>query len=406
MTIPMKPEKKNKFITAAKEIIRSYNWKVILVIMLVTGVACAPIYYHRIVVPVDTDYGSHVLFTQEMLDGQGLSLLSISHPVLQLVLAAMHLASGGILGLYASLMVLQVLVQIAIALILYFSFGKGDYKHWDWLRAGVAVSLTFVAPVMLLAFQDGHFYYGYIGLANYHNPTIHLLKPFALLSLFYAFRAVNGEYSSRGSIVIAALLVILSAGIKPNYLFAILPALALVIGIRWLQRRSLDWKMLIFGFYLPGLAILLVQWLIVFSGNSGEGVIFAPFQVESHYSQNLLIKFFLSALFPLLILFIARRKLLTDSYLLVGWTGFLAGAAQFYLLALGGAYMYAGDFRWSGQIMLFLLFAVTARWVLKEKILAGGMRLWEKIAIYSAFLAQLAGGVAYYVYCMISIHYS
>jgi hypothetical protein len=389
-----------------KKVLQSQNWRVILVTIFITGILCSPIYYHRIAIPVDTDYGSHVLYTQDLLSGKGLDPLNLSHPVLELILAAMHLASGRILGLYASLMVLQVLVQIFTVLIIYFWIGKAERKYWDWLRASVAVSLTFVAPVMLLAFWDGSYYYGYIGLANYHNPTIHLLKPFALLSFMYASRAAAGERSKWGSIALAAFWMILSSWIKPNYTFAILPALGLVIGIRLWQRIRVDWKMMLFGFFLPGLLSLFFQWLIAYYyGDPGEGIIFAPFQVEGAYSHNLALKFFLSALFPLLILIIARRSLLKDSNLLVGWTGFLVGGAQFYLLAEGGERMLHGNFRWSGQIMLFLLFAVTARWLLKEKILAGRMQLSEKVISYSAYLAHLAGGVAYYIYCMTSIHY-
>lgn len=388
------------------ERLKNQNWKVILVLMLVTAVASSPIYYHRIAIPVDTDYGSHVRFAQQLLDGQSLDPLTLSHPMLQLILAAMHLVTLNKLGLYASLIILQVLVQVLTALILYGWFGKADRKDWDWLRAGAAVTLTFVAPVMLLAFQDGFFYYGYIGLANYHNPTIHLLKPVALLSLIYAIRAAGGEHSNWRDISLAALWITLSTWIKPNYVLSILPAMGLVAIIRRLQGRRLDWKMLIFGFALPGIVMLFIQWLIAYPfGDPGEGIILAPFLVEGSYSSNLALKFILSSLFPLLVLFIARRSLLEDSSLLVGWVGFLAGAAQFYLLAEGGQRMFDGNFRWSGQIMLFLLFAVAVRWILREKILAGGMQLWEKVTSYGAYLAQLAGGIAYYIYSFVSIHY-
>jgi hypothetical protein len=388
------------------ERLKSQNWKVILALVLVTALACAPIYYHRIAVPVDTDYGTHVKVTQQLLAGEPINPLNLSHPMIQLILAGMHLATAKKLGLYASLMIVQVLVQVLTALLLYAWFGSADRKHWDWLRAGAAVSLTFVAPIMLLAFQDGLFYYGYIGMANYHNPTIHLLKPVALLSLIFAIRAAGGERSGWRDVGLAALWITLSTWIKPNYALAILPALALVGFVRWLQRRQVDLRMLVFGFALPAVVMLFIQWLIAYYyGDPGEAIILAPFVVEGSYSGNLALKFLLSSLFPLLVLFIARRKLLDDSSLLVGWAGFLAGAAQFYLLAEGGQRMFDGNFRWSGQIMLFLLFAVTVRWLLREKILAGGIRLWEKISSYGVYLAHLGGGAAYYIYCMLSIHY-
>ncbi len=391
---------------ALKRLLQSQNWRVILVMVILTGLLCSPVYYHRIAVPVDTDYGSHVLYTQQMLAGKGLDPLNLSHPVLELILAAMHLASGRLLGIYASLMILQVLVQILIVLIIYFWIGEAERKHWDWLRMGVAITITFLAPAMFLAIWDGSYYYGYIGLANYHNPTIHLLKPFALLSFMHASKAVSGEHSRWGHIGLAAFWMVLAAWIKPNYTMAILPALVLVIGIRLIQRVKLDWKMLVFGFYLPGLISLLIQWLIAYYyGDPGEGIIFAPFVVEGTYSHFLWIKFFLSALFPLVVLVIARRYLWKDSDLLVGWAGFLSGAAQFYLLAEGGERLLHGNFRWSGQIMLFLLLVVAARWLLRQKILPNTLTLAEKVTSYGAYLLQLAGGIAYYVHVMISIHY-
>jgi hypothetical protein len=350
---------KNEVMAFIKKYLQSQNWRVILVMVIATGLLCSPVYYHRIAVPVDTDYGSHVLYTQQMLEGKGLDPLNLSHPVLELILAAMHLATGRILGVYASLMVLQVLVQILTVLIIYFWIGEADRKYWDWVRMVVAITITFVAPVMFLAIWDGEYYYGYIGLANYHNPTIHLLKPFALLSFMCASKAVAGKRSSWGYIALAAFWMVLCAWIKPNYTLAILPALVVVV----------------------------------------------PFLVEGTYSHNLLIKFFLSALFPLVVLVIARRFLLKDSNLLLGWVGFLSGAAQFYLLAEGGERMLHANFRWSGQIMLFLLFVVAARWLLREKILPNKLTLPEKFFSYGAYLLQLAGGIAYYVHVMISVHY-
>lgn len=389
-----------------KKLLRSQNWKVILLLVVATGSLCAPIYFHRITVPVDTDYGTHVAFTQQLLAGQELNTGVLSHPVIQLVLAGMVLASGGRLGPYGSLIILQVLTQAFTALILYFYLGQGQRRGWDWLRAGVALTLTFVGPIMLLAFKDGLFFYGYVGLANYHNPTIHLLKPFALLSFLLAVRAVSGQMSRWGGILASALLIMLAAWIKPNYTLSILAALGLVILIRLLQRSRVDWKLLLFGFYLPGLLTLGLQWWIAYShGDPGTGIVWAPFQVESAYSHDLALKFLLSVLFPLVVLVLARRSLLKDSDLLVAWAGFLAGAAQFYLLAEGGDRMYHANFRWSAQVMLFLLFAAAARWFFRQGWLEGRIRLLQRWIANLTYLAHLAGGIAYYIYCMVSIHY-
>jgi hypothetical protein len=387
-------------------VLKTQNYKVILVTVLITAAVFSPVYFHRIADPVDTDYGSHIYFTQLMLDGQGLDPLNLAHPIIQFILAGMHIASFHILSLYSSLMVLQVLVQIITVLILYLWFGPSEQKNWDWLRAGAAISVTLVAPVMLLAFSDGLFYYGYIGLANYHNPTIHLLKPVALLSFMYAIRAISGERFQWGSIILSALWITLSTWIKPNYALSILPALGMLIGLRLLQRKFFDWKILILGFYLPALCSLTAQWLIAYYwGDPGEGIVFAPFSVEGAFSQHLAIKLILSIIFPLAVLVIARKKLWTDPGFLVGWVGFVVGVVQVYFLAEGGERMLHGNFRWSGQIMLFLLFAVSIRWWLKEKIYKSGKNLYETLAVYESYIAHVVGGIAYYIYCMTSIHY-
>jgi len=397
---------KTKRPAAWKESLKSQNWKVLLILVAATWLICAPVYYHQIAFPNDTDYSQHVAYAQQFANGEGLNSYMLAHPVLHLILAAMHLASGRLLGVYASLMVLQVLVQICTVLILYFWIGPADRKGWDWLRAGAALTLTLVAPVMLLAFQDGLFYFGYIGLANYHNPTIHLLKPFALMSFFYGIRCIAGEKTSWKGILLAALLTVLSATIKPNYAMSILPALALAAGVRWLQRRRVDWKLLAFGFFLPGLLSLAAQWLIAFFfNNTGEHILFAPFMVAAAHSQNLILKFLLSALFPILALLVIRRGLWEKPGILLGWAGFLAGAAQYYLLSESGERWWHSNFAWSSEIMLLLLFAVTVRWLLREKVLAGGMRAWEKIAVYGAYLAHLVAGIAYYAYCMMTLHF-
>lgn len=386
--------------------IRQQNWKVIGLIVLLTALLCFPVYYQRITQPVDSDYGSHIRFAQEFLQTRHLEPATLSHPILQFMLAFLFWASRSRLDLYASMVIIQVLVQVVIALILYFWFGKADKKYWDWIRGTAAVSITFVAPIMLPAIWDQQFYFGYIGMANYHNPTIHLLKPFALASILLFIRALDGRKSPWWLILFSAVLVAFSAWIKPNYVLAILPGLALACAIRLLQKKTLDWKMILLGGVLPGIITLFLQWLVAYYyGDPQEGIILAPFQVEAQFSNALLLKFLLSALFPLYGLWLSRKFLLTDSALLAGWAVFLAGVAQNYLLAEGGERFLHGNFRWSGQIGLFLLFAIVLRWILLEKIIPGRMAGREKLCSAVFYGAHLAGGIAYYIYCLLSTHY-
>jgi len=385
---------------------KNQNWLVICALFILTVVLSTPIYFRRIIVPVDTDYGSHIRFVEQWLRGEGFEPLTASHPLLQYILIAMRFASRGRLNPYHALIIVQVAVHAATVLILYFWFGESSQPRWEVIRAFAALSLTFVAPIMLLAPLDGFYYFGYIGMANYHNPTIHLLKPVSLLSLMYAVRAIRGEDSNPLQKALSAFWIILSTWIKPNYALVILPGLALSAGIRLLRKEKVDFKMLVYGFAAPAVSMLALQWLVAYQfGDPGERIIFAPFQVERSFSAFLPLKFLLSCAFPLVVLVIARRFLLRDSNLLVGWTVFAVGVAQLYLLAEGGERLLHGNFRWSAQIGLFLLFAVMLRWFLQEGLFDKNLHWKAKLAAHASYLAHLGGGVVYYIYCMISVRY-
>ena len=384
-----------------KKLLSEQNWSVLILLMLLTVVLSAPIYAYRINNPVDSDYGSHIRFTIEFLKTRSLEPATLSHPLLQFILAFMYWITRSRLSLENALILLQVLVQVVTVLILYFWFGKSQRKNWDWIRAAAAFTLTFIAPILLLAVFDQKFYFGYIGLANYHNPTVHMLKPLALISTIFAIDIVNGKKSGWWAVLFSALIMMISTWLKPNFALVILPALGLACLLRLLQKRQIDWKMVIWGFAVPGVVNLFFQWLIAYVyGDPGEGIIIAPFQVEKAFSDWIFLKFILSSLFPLIVLYIARKELLQNSSLLVGWSAFLMGVIQNYFLAEGGERLLHGNFRWSGQIGLFILFAITVNWLLKNKA-----TLREKVAAYSAYAAHFAGGVAYYIYCLVSTHY-
>jgi len=77
--------------------------------------------------------------------------------------------------------------------------------------------------------------------------------------------------------------------------------------------------MLVWGLVAPGIVMVAIQYLMTYQfGNAGESVILAPLVVMSHFSGWLLAKFVLSCLFPLAVVGIAWRSLLSDSSLLLG----------------------------------------------------------------------------------------
>ncbi|HSN94363.1 MAG TPA: hypothetical protein VLR89_04800, partial [Anaerolineaceae bacterium] len=279
-------------------------------------------------------------------------------------------------------------------------------KGWEWWRVGISVSLTFLAPVMLLALVDGLYYYGYIGLANYHNPTINLLKPFALLSLILALKGFEKCKNPLWVVVASAVLVILSSLIKPNFILAFVPALGLLSLYKLLRKQTIDLRLMIFGFALPSIAILIWQWSITYqAGDYGNSIALAPFLLESTYSKFLFPKFLLSSLFVLQGLWVFHKVLVKDDALFLGWITLVIGVLQSYLLIENGPEMLSGNFRWSGQIALFLMVVILTRHSARYFIADSLGNTWQKLLGFGTYLAHLAGGVVYYVYCLASIHY-
>lgn len=350
------------------------EWTVTLAIVLVTILITGPIYYHRIYSSSSiNDFLLHIHFTKLIMDGQYLQVpyLNLSHPAYQLLLIGLTYLTLQKAGLFALAVFVQIAVQILVVLIIYFWLGNSaDKKNGNWFRAAWAVTLTLVSPIMLLVFWDAHFYLGYIGLAVYHNPTIQLLKPVALVSFIYAVRVFTSLHNSRKVILLSAFLVILSALIKPNYIMCILPAMGLLSVVYAILKKSLDWRLFLGGFLIPGIVILVVQYAVTFYIPSGDNnsVIFSPLGVMSSLSGNLLPKLILSILFPLSVLVLNFRQVVRDKALLLAWLGFLVSLAQTYFLAEGGDRFGNGNFLWGSQIMLLILFVVSTRYLWRNKI--------------------------------------
>lgn len=236
------------------------------------------------------------------------------------------------------------------------------------LSVSLSMALLLVAPIPVLAPLDGHLYFGYIAASTYHNPTILLLKPFALVVSGFLFNA-RAEYNTVEwkTLAVCVLMTVSCALVKPSYIIVIVPALIIAVGYRHVN-RTLDRSFLIVAIAIlfPSLCILAGQYWIAYSAQQLPGVyegkssiIFAPVKVMSYYSSWLTVKFVVSIAFPLSVAIAYIRQTVSDGRLCFAWLAFVIGTAYTYLLAESGPRMYQGNFVWSGQISLFLLFVAS-----------------------------------------------
>ena len=383
--------------------------RTLILLVVLTILINAPIYYYRINFPVDSDFSSHLLYTRDLIHGNlaQIPVHILAHPGLQLLLAGLYFLSFHKVTLGVMLTGILTLSQVLTAAIIYIWLGPGIKKHWDMGRALIAGTLTLAAPLMYLVFHDKLYYFGYIDLANYHNPTVVLLRPIALTSFFMGLQAFRGTKNSWKSILVAGILVVISALIKPNYLLCILPALFILTAWWMFLHKTVDFKYLVLGFLVPCILVLGIQgWMAYFSPDGqASSIIFSPLGVESAFSGDLLPKFILSILFPVSILVADFRKFKDNPDLLLALIGFTVSAIQVYFLAESGSRFYDGNFRWGAQVMLFIWFVFSARELLKS-LFDGNKIGARKIILSTIYLSYVAAGIFYYVHCFLSTSYA
>lgn len=387
-----------------------HNGPAMAVLLGLVVLTLMPVYLYRHQDSMNSDFGLHFLFTRRMIQGNLAEIpeYALAHPGLQILMTAAYWFTLRKIPLVWLDVLILTSAQVLSALGYFLWLGKYAQRGWGWLKAGAAYALTISAPVMALAGLDGQYYFGYIGLASYHNPTIILLRPFALFSLLLIAQQIEDQSrASLGKILLSGFLIVFSALVKPSYVFCLLPFAFLYIAWRWLKGTAVDAPFWAWGVFVPGFIILGLQGaLAYFHPDSGNNqIIFSPFTVESSFSGFLPYKILLSVIFPLTVLLVGGSKLFKQPILQITGLAFLFGAAQAYLLAESGTRLYDGNFRWGAQIMLFLFFAVVLRTWLRERYLNGKSSKLENGLVFSALFLHVIAGAVYYVYVFTHVTY-
>lgn len=327
-----------------------------------------------------SDYYAHVRQAQRM-DEKGVNMSS--YFLYQMFVISAHTLFPQVDYLAAGIWVV-LLFQVFLGWVLY-AVLRGSLRRAfenqpaqaSALSGLAAFCLLLVTPLNAVTWPSHNMYFGYIGINVYHSPTIVLLKPLALL-LFLAAVAVFAAGEAHGSSsAIRSVPFWLTGGItllcglaKPNYIISLLPALGL-FGIVWLwKRKKIDWLGLVGGIALPAVALLGWQYLATYSQESvyldEAGIIFAPFLVYGRESNNLLLKFILSIVFPLVgyLAYFSRAR--RDWSLILAWLTFGFGAVFTYFFAESGVRLQDANFAWCGQVTLFTLYVATMAFFLKQ----------------------------------------
>lgn len=315
------------------------------------------------------------------------------------------------LGLDGATILVITLYFVATGIILWLFFRRFWPRPMTLVTAISAVliviSLMIIMPINILTPQSRMtLYFGYIPISPYHNPTLIVLKPFALILASLTLQ-IFGHISRQKNFItyLTAIVVsLLSILAKPNYAMALVPALIVYSAYhRFVRKESLNWNLLIIGFIVPMLVGLSWQYLFTFNRTDEfeSSIIIAPFDFFTRYeplSWRLFVKFVLSILFPLVVYGLYWRQAFRDIGLNISWLAFGAGATFAYFFSESGIRGNDGNFMWGAMITLFILFVFSWRFLLYQLVPVAGRagRDWRFYTCLGIYGLHVVSGLLWF----------
>lgn len=352
----------------------------------------------------DFDYPTHISWAQSMVaNGQfhpgGVIIDDVyyrANHLFQLLVAGIAYLPG--ITFNMSGLIVGVTANVAtgvIVFLLLWAVLPGQDRWWhSGLGIGLTLILLLVGPLTFFSWDLMKLYIAYLTPHVYHNPTVTLLKPLALLQFIAAVRCFDPRFTGknghaqngRGIILGAAVVTVLALYAKPNYILCLLPVVGLLLVLQLARREPVDWRLAVFGIILPAVLVLAMQYLFRFASDDPNSIIWAPFRsLLANGAQRILFKLGLSMMFPVSVTLLYLRRASRDTALIIAWLTFVVSLPFTYLLAES---MVPADmnFIWGSQVTLFILFVVTARFLMQQVVDYGdrSWRMWLNSALLAA----------------------
>jgi hypothetical protein len=293
----------------------------------------------------------------------------------------------------AVLVVLASRVATALIVLWFFALKPAELAARLALWA-IVIGAMIVTPITLFTTTVYNTYSGYIGINTHHNPTIEVLRPIALGS-FIALGAWL-DRPRRHVLWLFGGLTALSVIAKPSYALCLYPALLFFVPFAFPPHERVRRGAALALALAPTVAVQIFQFYAYYGEASDSRIVFEPFAVLHEPAAVLLAKLAASIAFPAAVAWLFPREAGSDIYLRFGWRLLAAGLLLHVMLAESGPRMMHGNFGWSSQIALFLLFVaalrVWARVLFRAEPAAPTHRL---VASTLVLALHLASGIIY-----------
>lgn len=314
------------------------------------------------------DFPHHSLIATRLVEEPAVVLAEVPHFLYHVLVGTLYAIFPNV-WVFAWGAFVMVMSALATAVVLYGLLRRAIEAPTPLLTmglVGLVGAFLVVAPINFLT--PDNLYFGYFSANVYHNPTINLMKPFALVLFWLSLRLYDAHWRPRPRLLWGAvylLVTLLGLLAKPSFIIILLPALGLLTAYRLLKRQHIHWDLLMGAVVLPAGALIAYQMFIMSTPEVGSGVRFEPMRVflewTLHYQPNanvgLIEKLLLSIAFPLVVYGLYWRATLRDMAFNLAWLAFAVSLAYSYLL-VEELEVAAGNFVWSAQAGVFILFSV------------------------------------------------
>ncbi|MDU1892309.1 MAG: hypothetical protein E6767_16615 [Dysgonomonas sp.] len=356
----------------------------------------------------DQDFNAHCIFALEMVQGQK----AWSGNFLFYWLIGLFSFFGTDISIYKmSLVILLALAstvrfgwsQFQIEKIGLFPSNKGKSIFYT---AIIGLSLLFIFAIPVATYLEyGKYYIGNFVPNVWHNSSIIMLFPFAVILFYESFKQIEQFQTKRNLIILA--LIIVSVFIKPSFFFVFGAVYPLFLLIRY--KFSKEFWYSIIPVFLGGVCVLLQYYIIYISAESSgsdSSVIIAPFLAYTEYTELKYLPFTLlcSFLFPIVYFIMNYKKMIKNRLWWYVIVSLFVAMSIYFTLAETGERAAHGNFFWQIVICVWLLFFQSLIFLLKD-IKAEGMNkknIWL-VSLYA--LHVIAGGGYLLNMCITGVYY-
>lgn len=244
------------------------------------------------------------------------------------------------------------------------------FKINQWVSIAASLALNFVMGFYVRRFNVQH-YIGYQNANMWHNSTYNVMRFVALWCLIIYLDIYEDIYKKKTysvrRLIYFSLVLALSVAVKPSFLTVFAPVMAIELLYDWLIKKEKFKNVFCFGItVIPSLIIMLLQSIVLFGEDTGNGYAISPFTALSQRGDHPKVTLILSILFPLVVFITHIKAAIKDRIYAGSLLVWLFGFLEVFLFTETGARGGDGNFFWGYSIALFVVFAESLIIALKD----------------------------------------